>query len=188
MMLGKVRTIMVSAAFACSSAGCSGKTLQGGSDQPGSADAGSDATPVDTLDVPFGGSVAGKSFALRSVDISYARDQWFLTLRNYEAPCGVLPSQRPDPEQMIVITIGALEPRAGEERIAFGDAHGGTFQVGVFEAGAGEPSIAHVKSGVVRLDSWSDTPESTISGALRLASDAGDEVVGQFEAVVCAPR
>ncbi len=178
---------LVALGLVLGSMACSASTLDGGS-TAGGADASADAALAasDIPARPLEGSVAGKAFTPKAVDIRNEGGRWFLTLRSYDVSCGVSKAPATGPELMI-ITVADFAPAAGTEKIAYGDGHAATFQIGVYEKGKGEPDARPATAGVLRIDTWSDVPGASVGGALRLTGE-GSEVAGTFTATVCAPR
>jgi hypothetical protein len=166
---------LVALGLVLGSMACSASTLDGGS-TAGGADASADAALAasDIPARPLEGSVAGKAFTPKAVDI------------RYDVSCGVSKAPATGPELMI-ITVADFAPAAGTEKIAYGDGHAATFQIGVYEKGKGEPDARPATAGVLRIDTWSDVPGASVGGALRLTGE-GSEVAGTFTATVCAPR
>jgi len=181
---------LVALGLVLGSVACSASTLDGGSTAAG-PDASPDAAPASVAapEIPAGplqGTVGGKSFTPKAVDIRNEGGRWFLNLRSYDVSCGVSKAPLTGPELMI-ITVADFAPAVGAEAIAYGDRHAATFQIGVYEKGKGEADARPATSGVLRFDTWSDVPGTTIAGALRLAGEES-EVAGSFTATVCAPR
>lgn len=165
--------------------GCAAQTLDGGSGQGSSSGS---STAGDTIaDAPLAGTVAGRTFEAKAIDVHYSsrNGQWFLSIDNYENDCGSMKAQ-PDPATAMTVNVGAVEPKAGSFPIAYGDGHGATFQIGVYET-AQKAETRPVQSGTLRFDTWTDTPGSTIKGALKLSGQES-ELEGTFVAKVCPAR
>lgn len=161
---------------------CNAQTLDGGSGQGGSS-----AAAQTISNRPVDGMVAGRPFEAKAVDVrwSKAQSQWFFSMDNYENDCGSRKTP-PDPATSMTITVGAVEPAAGTTTLAYGDGHGATFQVGVYET-ADQADTRPVETGTLRFDSWDETPGAEITGAIKL--EAGDDAIeGTFVAKVCPPR
>jgi len=193
----KHASIFLAFTLALTTFGCAAKTLDGGSDNgnpPGtsssssSGSSGTPSTPSGIPDKPVEGKIGGKPFVPKSIEIQYSKTnaQWFLSLRNYESTCGTLKGNRPAQEDMLVVTVGQLEAKAGSYEIAYADGHGATFQIGVFDT-TKEADTREVKSGTLHFDAWNETPGTTVTGALKLSGDES-EVGGTFTATVCAAR
>lgn len=181
---------------------CGGQNPDGGSDErrsaegppaassgPGAAPPASEGAPTvaPIANRPLEGTIGGKPFLPQSIQLKYskAEAQWRLILRNYASDCGDYGLSSSERANMQV-EIGAVEPRTGTQTIAYGDGHGAGFDF-ISDSADGSVGIGPVaREGTLRLDSWSDTPQSTIAGGLRLV--AGDNVVdGTFTATVCPP-
>jgi hypothetical protein len=175
-------------------AGCTGKTLDGGSTDPKNQALAEDdpAEGGDPIpETPLAGTIAGQAFVPKSVEIQYdsAASQWFLSLRNYEVDCGRFPKgEQPPTFDALLVTIGGLDPEAGTRTIRYGDDHGATFQIGLYEKGGVEPGIHSGTDGTLRLDTWTEIPGEQIEGALVLEGEDGSEVAGTFAATVCPAR
>jgi hypothetical protein len=138
---------------------------------------------------PLSGTVGGRAFEPKTVDIRYlaSAGKWLLSIDNYETDCGVRSSEL-DYASAISINIGGIPAQSGTTSIAYGDQHAATFQIGVYEASSGtEPDVRPAESGVLRIDTWSDTPGGEITGALKLSGE-DSAVEGTFTAKVCEPR
>lgn len=178
---------------------CAGQTLEGGSDHGGSngsndpngsngsTSSGGSGTGDAIPDKPLDGTIADKPFVPKTIEIQYssANAQWFLYARSYESTCGTM-KERPDPSTSMVLTVGQLAAKPGTDTIAYGDGHAATLQLGVYDT-SDKADARAVKSGVLRLDAWSDKPGDTVTGALHLEAD-GSDVGGTFTAVVCPAR
>lgn len=171
-------------------AACSGQTLDGGSGQGGSSGSSGPASSSagETIaDAPLAGTVAGRTFEAKAIDVYYSikNSQWFLSIDNYENDCGSMKSQ-PDPATAMTVNVGAVEPKTGSFPIAYGDGHGATFQIGVYETSQ-KAETRPVQTGTLRFDTWSETPGSTVTGAIKLSGQES-ELEGTFVAKVCASR
>jgi hypothetical protein len=175
---------------------CAGQTLDGGSGQgtsSGSSSGASSGTTGSTTgegtiaDSPLAGTIAGRAFEPKAIYVRYsnANAQWFFAIDNYENDCGSMKS-RPDPTTALKVNIGAVDPKVGSSPLAYGDGHGATFQIGVYET-AEQAETRPVQTGTLRFDTWSDSPGSTVSGALKLSGEES-EVEGTFVAKVCPAR
>ena len=184
-------------------AGCSGQTLDGGSNASGSSSgdpsgssgdpAGSSGTTSGAVGAsagPLEGNIAGKPFTPLSVELKYskANAQWFLSLSNYAVDCGIVDmSKKIADADKLVITIGEIAPAAGTYPIAYADGHGATFQSGVHEGDGSKADTEPATKGSLRLDTWSETAGSSVTGYLELSNDES-AVKGTFTAKVCEPR
>jgi hypothetical protein len=193
----KHASLFLTLTLAITSFGCAAKTLDGGSDNnpPGSSSSsgsgsssGGSSNPSGIPDKPVEGTIGGKPFAPKSVEIQYSKsaEQWFISLRNYEVTCGTLKNPKPAEADMLVVTVGKLDQKAGTFDIAYADGHGATFQIGVYDT-TSKADTREVKTGTLRLDAWNDAPGATVTGALKLSGEQSD-VSGTFTATVCAPR
>src|SRR5262249_6759591 len=142
--------LVIGSCTAFAASGCSGDTLNGGSNTSGGASSsGSSSGTSGTLgsagagaDSPLSGQIAGKPFAPVSTYLELQKEngEWFLSLTNYTSDCGrVDPTTAPTEAERMVITIGRVTPAAGTDTIVSGDLHGATFQVGVYQAGGPDP-------------------------------------------------
>jgi hypothetical protein len=179
---------------------CSGKTLDGGStgDTAG-AGTGEHANEnghgttggadVEIPEAPIAGWIGGQTFEAKSMNLAFSKreNQWFLSIHNYEVDCrGVVPG-KPDAAEMMVVTIGAVDPKSGTFTIKRADGHGASLQLGVYDT-TGKSDTRVVENGSFRLDTWDETPGATITGGLKLLADDDSAVAGTFTATVCAPR
>ena len=145
----------------------------------------SSADPITEADLsaqPLSGTVQGVAFAVVGRGtVSQIGEHSVVSLRSYAWEC-TGNADRP-PEDGMLINFGVLEKAAGSVEVSFGDQHAATFQKGIgTETSAAD--TAPVQSGLIRLDSWSDTEGDVVSGALLFRS-TDDEVNGTFEATVC---
>jgi len=194
--------ILLSLLVAPALCACSGKTLDGGStgDTTG-AGTGSPAEPsggngrgttagtdVEIPDAPVTGSIGGKAFEAKNVDLTFSKkqNQWFLNVTNYAIDCGAVDGSRNAAEAMVV-NIGGVEPKAGTVTIRYADGHGASLQLGVYDT-MEKSDTRVVQNGSLRLDNWDETPGATITGGLNLMADDESSVAGTFTAKVCAPR
>ena len=192
--------ILLSLLSASGVSACSGKTLDGGStgDTAGAGTgehanengngntAGADTT---IPEAPIAGWIGGQDFEAKSIKLEFSKNenQWFLSIHNYDTDCrGVVPG-KPEPAEMMVVTIGAVEPKSGTFTIKRADGHGASLQLGVYDT-TGKSDTRVVQNGSFRLDSWDETPGATITGGLKLLADDDSAVAGTFTATVCAPR
>lgn len=170
---------------------CAGQTLDGGSGQGTSS--GSPGTTGSTTgdgtiaDSPLAGTIAGRAFEAKTIYVRYSLQnaQWFFSIDNYENDCGSMKS-RPDPSSALKVNIGAVDPKIGSSPLAYGDGHGATFQIGVYET-AEQAETRPVQTGTLRFDTWSDSPGSTVTGAAKLSGEES-EVEGTFVAKVCPAK
>jgi len=136
---------------------------------------------------PVAGNVVGRAFTPKSISVEQTRGQWLITFRNYENNCGRLPSDRPPGDEMSVVTIGDIAPRAGEQSIAYGDSHAATFQLGVYMEGDKKPKIESAHTGRLVFDSFTEEPNAEIAGAIVLEGEES-KIAGRFSARVCPTR
>lgn len=150
---------------------------------PGSGgDAGASNPGQAIFNGPAAGALRGRTFPIRSTSLRLESDRNILTLRDYEANCGVVDGGLP-PSDSISVHVVVFLTEPGQEIIAYADKHSATFQIGI------DPKTVETiaaRSGVVRFDKLSLVPGETIAGAIDLRSDLGD-VAGTFEGKVC-PR
>ncbi len=177
--------------------GCSGQTLDGGSNagdggapaSSSSSGSSSGGTSEADAEAPLTGTIAGRSFTPVSVELSFkpSENEWFLQLRNYRVDCDVLDNSDTTPdEDRVVVTVADVKPQAGTDTISYGDSHKATFQVGVFRDGT-KPSAKSGKTGTLRIDAWNDDGSAPVTGHLELSNDESS-VSGTFSAKVCAKR
>ncbi len=178
-------------------AGCGAQTLDGGSNENKSGASGSE-TPAPgggetttggaaIKETPAAGTIAGRPFEPKSIDVYFSKkdEQWFFSMKNYEADCGKLKTP-PDPTTSLLVTIGGLDPKAGEHPLAYGDQHAGTFQIGIYDT-TSKAETKSIEDGVLRFDAWDETPGAKLAGAIKATS--GDSIIeGTFVAKMCGPR
>jgi hypothetical protein len=170
----KTRTSSWAAGLVGLAAACSGNTVDSGGAQPVSS-------------APIAGTVAGASFAPKSVEVRKEGGRWFFTLRSYASTCGTSTGAPLNGPELVVVTVGDVAGQAGTVTLAYADGHGATFQTGVYEQGKGTPTTTPVTSGTLRFDTWTETPGATLTGAAKLVGQDSD-VEGTFTATVCPPR
>lgn len=174
-------------------AACGGNSLDGGSSN---TDGGAGASSGGTSGAPGGdgipstavaGTVNGKAFVPKSIEVRRDAGRWFFTLRSYASTCGASTSGPLTGPDLVVVTIGDVASKVGTQSIAEADGHGATFQTGVYEKGKGEAIANPASTGSLRFDTWSETPGETITGGLKLVGE-GSDIAGTFTATVCPPR
>jgi hypothetical protein len=174
---------------------CSGQVLDGGSTGGASSSGGNGAPGAEgagseIANAPVSGNIAGKPFEVKAIDLTYDshNKQWFLSIDNYENDCGTLKSPRPASSDAMTVNVGGVETAAGTFPITYGDGHGATLQIGVYEESEHKtPDTRSVRTGTLQLDAWDATPGATIQGAIKLVAD-DSHIEGTFTAKVCPAR
>lgn len=178
---------------------CAAKTLDGGStgdtsgagSANGSTSGAGAAAGADIADAPLSGTIAGRPFEAKAIDIYFdnGAGQWLLSIDNYASDCGTIGKVRPESSSAMTVNVVGIDPAAGAIPIAPGRARYATLQLGVYEASEGkEPDTRNAKSGTLVLDTWDETPGAAITGKLKLVADEESAIEGTFTAKVCPAR
>jgi hypothetical protein len=189
------RTSFLTALFLFSLSACAAKTLDGGSTgdtagtATGSPSGSSTGAGAEIADAPLAGTIAGKPFEAKSIDVSFNErsGKWVLSIDNYEGNCGSIKNRPPSDESMTVNFVG-FDPAAGTYVVEQPKRYA-TLQLGIYEASENkQPDTRNATTGTLVLDTWDETAGNTITGKMKLFADDESAVEGTFTATVCPPR